>query len=84
MSNTFFDLKPCPFCGGKASIIQKTGAYTGNPATILNEYVVGCRECAIYTPTQNSKIWQDHEGVVHVDRNGVEDAARIWNRRAEA
>ena len=75
-------LKPCPFCGGKAEIILKNQGYTGNPVTIMNEYVAGCNACKIYTPRFDSNVWMDNYGGVHVDKLGAEEAARAWNRRA--
>ena len=77
------NLKPCPFCGGAARIIMKSGGYSGNPTTIRNEYVAGCEDCHIFTPPCNSKIWIDENGVLHPDKNGADDAAQLWNRRAD-
>lgn len=76
------ELRRCPFCGGEARIIQKSGCYTGNPATIMNEYVVGCERCNIYTPNFKSKVWLDSQGELHVDQIGADEAAKAWNRRA--
>lgn len=76
------EMKPCPFCGGNASIVQVNDAYSGRPITIKNEYKVGCGSCKIYTPVFKSAVWVDEEGSVHADKNGAEDAATLWNRRA--
>lgn len=74
-------LKPCPFCGGEAVLIQKTEGYR-HPATITHCYVVGCEKCDIYTPYCGSEIYQDETGAVAVNANGAVDAANLWNRRA--
>lgn len=77
------NLKHCPFCGGAAKVVLKHGGHSGNPSTILNDYVVGCESCHIFTPSCPSKIWMDDQGVLHVDKNGAVIAAEIWNTRAE-
>lgn len=76
------ELRSCPFCGGKARIVQADTTYGGRPTTIQNGYKVGCDSCKIYTPVFNSAVWVDEEGSVHADKNGAEDAATLWNRRA--
>lgn len=75
-------LKPCPFCGGEAVLIQKTVGYKSNPVTIKHSYVAGCEECGTFTPYCESEIYQDKTGAVAVNANGAVDAANIWNRRA--
>ena len=90
------ELKPCPFCGGKAEVIQKshgsqhnptriTNSYglQHNPTSITNSYVVGCEKCNIFTKYYQSDIWQGEDGVVNIDANGAADAIEAWNRRTE-
>lgn len=74
-------LKPCPFCGGEAELIQKESAYKTNPMTITNSYIVGCEGCGIYTPRFKSEILQLENGEVQINKNGAEDAISAWNRR---
>jgi len=76
------ELMPCPFCGGKAVLIQKSSGYVINPPTITNSYIVGCEKCDIFTKAYESKIWQDKDGKVNIESNGATVATRVWNRRA--
>lgn len=77
------NLKTCPFCGGAAKIIMKMAGYSGNPTTIRNAYVAGCEKCHIFTPQCEAKVWMDDQGTLHNDKNGADDAAQLWNTRAE-
>lgn len=74
--------RPCPFCGGAATLSQRTSGYRLNPVTITNTYRVGCERCSIYTKTYESKIWQDNCGVVQIEANGAMDAIDAWNKRS--
>lgn len=74
-------IKPCPHCGGEAKILQKTSGYSERFHDIRNGYIVVCEKCKIQTPTCESRIWQDAEGCVHIDRNGAVDALDLWNER---
>ena len=62
-------LKPCPFCGGKASI-WTTEAYSCDSA----ERVLGCSRCDIYQPFAN--VYQSE-----IPEKGF---AETWNTRAPA
>ena len=77
------ELKPCPFCGGEAKLIQKTQGLGNSPMRIINQYVAGCEKCQVYTKYYQSDIWQGKDGMVHIDANGAIDAIEAWNRRAK-
>lgn len=74
-------LKPCPFCGGKATLIQKTSGYKSKPMMLKNGFVAGCEPCNIYTPVFESEIYQTNDGEVHIISTGAEEAIEAWNRR---
>lgn len=75
------NLKPCPFCGGEAVVIQVTSWICNDPAEIKNLYKAGCAKCEIFTGSYKSSIWQGKDGEIHVDANGADDAIVAWNRR---
>lgn len=75
------ELKPCPFCGGKATLIQKSSGYKTNPMMLKNGFVAGCESCNIYTPAFESEIYQSNDGEVHINSTGAEEVIEAWNRR---
>lgn len=61
------ELKPCPFCGGKAEQ-KETYKYVGLGKSIPQYYVkCGNSDCGLYVSTCN--------------RDTKEEAVKIWNRR---
>ena len=76
------ELKKCPFCGGRAMLKMRSTGHGGGK--IRNAYQVTCINCGVNTPMFESAIWQDENGVVHVDENGAAQAAESWNRRETA
>ena len=75
-------LKPCPFCGGEATLIQKSSGYMIEPIVIKNMFVAGCESCNIYTQAFGSEIYQTTDGEVHINLTGAGEAVEAWNRRA--
>lgn len=85
MSN--IDLKPCPFCGGKARISHREYRYKG-----INGYGVKLIKTAFYgmcnkCKATGSKIFED---IHYWNGNTGEEiekasikAAKAWNRRAD-
>ena len=61
------ELKPCPFCGGKA-VLKETYRYIGHGESIP-QYFVKCGNayCDLYVATCN--------------RDSEEEAIDAWNRR---
>lgn len=73
------ELKPCPFCGGKASIsIVGKGLESG---TFTVTYEVGCTECRIKFKGTTYLLIKDGEPMVSVD--GYKECTDLWNRRAD-
>lgn len=67
------ELKPCPFCGGEASIVldDQTGGW-----------YVCCQECYSQTdtkmPSRSVSKWLS----LAATERAIETAVSIWNRRA--
>lgn len=61
------ELKPCPFCGGKAER-KETCNYIWSGRSIPRYFIkCGNKECGLYVATYN--------------RDTEEEAVEIWNRR---
>lgn len=76
-------IRSCPFCGNGGKLYLRKELCTTNPVTIRNSYAVGCSKCQIYTPICESCIFQDHKGMVIVEKNGAKDAIERWNKRID-
>lgn len=87
------ELKPCPFCGGRA-VLQQSEAKIGNARfpdgyggftsklALAYEWVVCCSDCGSYGIACHDRIYRNESGelIVHVD--GRKGAIDSWNRRA--
>lgn len=78
------ELKPCPFCGGKA-IFKTTGLHTSGD-NIGYDFTISCFGCdaTLRAARGTAYLKLQHDGSATVT-NGkcLEIAEREWNRRAE-
>ena len=74
------ELKACPFCGGKATIIQETCEYSFEVAAFIARYKVMCTHCRV-SLTRTSKF-RLIDGQPIFSLNGYDKCVDAWNRRA--
>lgn len=76
------ELKPCPFCGGKAEFFAKTFTERGVSRGWL--FGVHCTKCDVTTPRTDFKIelYFESNGEVKTPIDERELAEELWNRRA--
>ena len=78
------ELKPCPFCGGKANFLIKTHMERG----VTRGYTFGiyCTKCDITLPKTNYIIefeMSSDDGELKVTTDERPQAIETWNRRAD-
>lgn len=75
------ELKPCPFCGGKAEVGRKANFKSSD--RLGWEFGVRCKNCHASTPQQHYKlaIDMDLSGEIVVVVDEREKAIAAWNRR---
>lgn len=82
MEGKKIELKPCPFCGGKA--IFETFSLNNTSFSVGFKYEIRCEECKAGLP----KIYETNlsltdDGIIDVLKDGREAAASDWNRRTD-
>lgn len=79
-------LKLCPFCGGEAAMIANTVcADAARGESRAWEFGIMCLDCNISLPRRNYRlsVKLDKCGEIVVLQDDREEAAALWNRRAD-
>lgn len=80
------ELKPCPFCGGKAEIRKESSATVNtdtNVDTIRFLVGVSCTSCNSKGKLCQSVITVYRWGEMNTDKDGFKEAITAWNAREE-
>lgn len=80
MMNNKIELKPCPFCGSEAHVVQISTCFSQNPTTIRNSYIISCSSGCCETKECEDEIIRSIEGI-EIKHDGVKEAIEAWNRR---
>lgn len=64
------ELKPCPFCGGEASLYCDR----------YNKYFCGCEKCCFYYGIEIEDGCELHDGWIAIYHT-IDEAVEAWNRR---
>lgn len=74
------ELKPCPFCGGKAAVLCERKMLTLDRRPIFAvECRVGCDKCKIYFRQTCGVSETEYKAPTAEDK--YEEAVEMWNRR---
>ena len=75
------ELKPCPFCGGKAVFVTKSIGHGGGCA--IFDFEISCESCSAKAPKAYGCIefYFDQYGEVKVHKDEKQKAIEAWNRR---
>lgn len=81
------ELKPCPFCGGKAVFRFNTTKQTATAESFACSYQIRCSKCGTTTNKSNFEVLvvidPNEETGAHINANSREEAVEAWNRRAD-
>ena len=73
-------LKPCPFCGGRANIVQDSTGADRDFAKL--KFKIRCSKCGVTLRNMAGLIEMTlKDGKIHIVRDDRKDIARMWNRR---
>lgn len=82
MNENLPELKPCPFCGGKAMFkCCSTGRSIGN---VWWSYKVCCSSCGVEFPDRSefeTELRIGNDGKISFVDDGRLKAAELWNKR---
>lgn len=74
-------LKPCPFCGGNATIEMTSAGHGGAETDFSATYAVSCKNCGAKLGRQYRSQFSLVKGEVVFLKNGYADAVCDWNKR---
>ena len=83
------ELKPCPFCGSKPTLINSGLKLTRSGASedgdIITYWSVRCNNCGVEKSGYLSEYFFTREETLKIreNYNGKAQAIEAWNRRAE-
>lgn len=72
------ELKPCPFCGGPASLREYGSGHKGN-GEFTAGYECGCEKCRIKFRFES--IFKLEHGQPKFIQNGYDKCVEAWNNR---
>lgn len=75
------ELKPCPFCGGKANITQISHGY--NHAGFNYDFELKCARCGVDFGREESFAKVTQDGRLVITKDGYMELVKKWNRRVE-
>ena len=86
--DTIMDLKPCPFCGGRAAIKQSgIEVMETNRDSVRFDFSIRCVNCNATAPGAYGYIAANLSGselnTLHVWHDDRPSAIASWNRRAQ-
>ena len=75
------ELKPCPFCGGKAKFL--VNCYHERGITRGWQFAIYCTQCDITTAKTNYEVevQLNADGVIETITDERDKAIEVWNRR---
>lgn len=73
------ELKPCPFCGGRAITVKTSSGINTSSGVFYAQYKVGCNNCKIFFYGDSTGSFMSGEAVT--TKNGMEEITKRWNGR---
>ena len=79
--NKMFELKPCPFCGGKAIFSGKMYNMEGDNAQQV-VFTISCSKCDLSFPATGFIRYRfTRNGILSIYHDDRDDVVRKWNER---
>lgn len=74
-------LKPCPFCGGKATFLTVTNKSSHSVVGVVFE--IKCMKCGTkFLKSYECEMFMDQDGGIQTGKDERMKAIADWNRRA--